>query len=560
MSSSGVGGISEEFANATYQTVRNVLGAGLKGDGTTNDGPALTTLLAACNPGDIVYFPRGAAAAGYLLNGGPFTVPDDVALIFAKNVAISVTTPTGLFLLGNRSGVEGTVKITGPSSGSTEVTAIDLGTSKTDQRVDGPAIISWVGTGVYGVASTRAVITNVHGTVAQGTGGNQGLLVRLTTGAVSGWNGVGDVVSPTVAFCAAVSCGGTGIQLDGDWNSTTWRTAGYKVREATVTGCSGTGCGGAGIFVNSGFDGVITACHGWLNTDYGVGIEYCSDTTLTACTGRQNSTYGVALENNGQNCAIVGCTAAGNTDHGLYVNYNSAVIAGDTAGSGNAVVGCSSRGNAQYGLTINGNIVGTVVSGNNLANGNGNGPLLDQGVGTVYEATTEAWTTGYWHTPATGSSIGTFTLPDGQMFAAPLAVPASTYLTGIGINVQAAGSTGAVIRLGIYADAAGEPGALVLDAGTVAATATGAVSVGIGTTVGPGTYWLCAVLQGAPATAPGVYATQGSAGVANNSLGNITQYGSVGVSTSASTYTGALPATFPGFNPQGTFPRVAVSA
>lgn len=72
-----------------------------------------------------------------------------------------------------------------------------------------------------------------------------------------------------------------------------------------------------------------------------------------------------------------------------------------------------------------------------------------------------------------------------------------TAVDRIGIRIQTGGTTGAVVRLGLYAPAAdGRPGALLFDAGTVDATGTGTDPlITISQTLPVGLAWMCAVSQ-----------------------------------------------------------------
>lgn len=75
-------------------------------------------------------------------------------------------------------------------------------------------------------------------------------------------------------------------------------------------------------------------------------------------------------------------------------------------------------------------------------------------------------------------------------------------------QVQTAGSAGALVRLGLYADAGGKPGALLLDAGTVDATVAGVKTIAVNNLVLPvGPIWTAVVNQGAAATLPVLYGT-----------------------------------------------------
>jgi hypothetical protein len=74
----------------------------------------------------------------------------------------------------------------------------------------------------------------------------------------------------------------------------------------------------------------------------------------------------------------------------------------------------------------------------------------------------------------------------------------------IQIEVTTAGSTGSVVRLGIYSSdpATQKPLNLLGDYGTVDCTTTGMKTIVINITLEPGLYWLTAVGQGSPTTVP----------------------------------------------------------
>lgn len=108
---------------------------------------------------------------------------------------------------------------------------------------------------------------------------------------------------------------------------------------------------------------------------------------------------------------------------------------------------------------------------------------------------------------------------DGVASAAAFHAQGSLTLDRLAIEVMSAGSTGAVVRLGIYADDAGLPGDLVLDGGTVDATTTGLKELTISQALtSRRRYWFVTAPQGNPATQPhlrastsqGVYPAPGS--------------------------------------------------
>ena len=112
---------------------------------------------------------------------------------------------------------------------------------------------------------------------------------------------------------------------------------------------------------------------------------------------------------------------------------------------------------------------------------------------------------GRYYRPAVGANSAlAFALANGTEFAVPFFVSADDTFDRIAINVTVAGAAGSVIRLGIKKESGGAPGDLVLDAGTVDSTGTGAKTITISQSLTAGWYWLVAVGQGSPATNPEV--------------------------------------------------------
>lgn len=112
---------------------------------------------------------------------------------------------------------------------------------------------------------------------------------------------------------------------------------------------------------------------------------------------------------------------------------------------------------------------------------------------------------------------------------------------GISVSTGQASTNG---RLAIYADDGhGQPGALVLDAGTVVTTATAAVEATINQQLTPGLYWLACVTQGGT-TQPTLYATNAptihvGAGSLANAMTGMSAYSQTSVSGAFSTYSAA---------------------
>jgi hypothetical protein len=164
---------------------------------------------------------------------------------------------------------------------------------------------------------------------------------------------------------------------------------------------------------------------------------------------------------------------------------------------------------------------------------------------------------GYWYVPQVHSVV-TGIRAEGAFEAAAFDVDASATLDRIACDITVAGSSGAVVRLGIYdTDANGTPGALVLDAGTVNGASTGILTIATSQAVAPGRYWLGAVSQGAAGTRPTLRVASGT------SLPGVGAPGGGFIQFSARGYqmtgvSGALPGSFTIAAAASTTPQVAV--
>jgi hypothetical protein len=157
---------------------------------------------------------------------------------------------------------------------------------------------------------------------------------------------------------------------------------------------------------------------------------------------------------------------------------------------------------------------------------------------------------------APGGVTGTGTTSLSTLRAAPILIPRRLTIVELSLECTVLAAA-AGYRLGIYADAAaGQPGALILDAGLVTPdmTTTGLKVCTISQVLQPGRYWLAGVSQGTndptvrtlgvgayhdpniPLSAP--LASAGSIGFAKGSVA------------------GALPAQFTSASPTATAPRI----
>lgn len=118
----------------------------------------------------------------------------------------------------------------------------------------------------------------------------------------------------------------------------------------------------------------------------------------------------------------------------------------------------------------------------------------------------------YYFTNYAGATAVNAAPGNNSLRLSPFFVPRAVTLTRLGMEIVAVGDAGSTVRLGIYADdGTGQPGALLLDAGTIPGDAVAMVEIVINLALPAGQYWVGNVVQGAPVTQP-------SLRVMNNSL------------------------------------------
>ena len=93
-------------------------------------------------------------------------------------------------------------------------------------------------------------------------------------------------------------------------------------------------------------------------------------------------------------------------------------------------------------------------------------------------------------------SIDTRTTNEDRGFYVPMPIPRSLTVDRIGIEVTSSATGSPVLRLGIYADDDGVPGALLVDAGTVDASSPGFKEATINQALTAGMVWLFCAQQG----------------------------------------------------------------
>lgn len=146
---------------------------------------------------------------------------------------------------------------------------------------------------------------------------------------------------------------------------------------------------------------------------------------------------------------------------------------------------------------------------------------------------------GHITTSTSSSTAATAT----RTYFSVLFVPRAQALDRISISVSTAGAAATVARLGLYAadpTLNWEPGALLLDAGTVATDSTGVKEATISTTLSPGVYWMAAWFSGGPTV------TSISSGTHRPAVGSTTFGAPNGMFIKDGSFSAALP------NPAGT--------
>jgi hypothetical protein len=158
----------------------------------------------------------------------------------------------------------------------------------------------------------------------------------------------------------------------------------------------------------------------------------------------------------------------------------------------------------------------------------------------------QRWATGYYYLPADVRDVLVPTL--NQMYAHPMEVW-SAALDRIFVEVTSPGSAGSVMRLGIYAPNAttGLPDALLVDAGTIDGTSATAQekTIAISSLVPGQIVWVAAVAQVAAPTVRALSATNGHPMVGATTMSSTIGASVKGAYYTATTVSGALPATFP---------------
>ena len=223
------------------------------------------------------------------------------------------------------------------------------------------------------------------------------------------------------------------------------------------------------------------------------------------------------------------------------------------------------------GPTVSGNYAGTVFDArqahmSELTLPAAPTPTIDQEIVERTAAINAAMGTlaqsapGYYYSTAS-SATSTSTRSDGVLYASPVYIPRICILDRIGMEVTVAGSANSVLRLGVYAsNSYGQPGARMLDAGTIDGTSATYQEIAIALTIpSPGWYWVAAAPQGSPSpTQPTMRVSTGNTAGMGWSTASVISSGSGSTGYNNNSVAGALPDPFTISGASGTIPRVIV--
>ena len=351
---------------------------------------------------------------------------------------------------------------------------------------------------------------------------------------------------------------------------------GAGASEITISGNTVVECGQSGIYTSSLTSGTISGntvlrCQNW-GIDTGppavaaTALTVTGNTVVDCASGNYNLarvTDSTFTGNTSTNTGTLYFGAIINKS-GIALQHSSLrnVVAGNTvtlpAAATAAAIFCEATAPAATGNTIGPNLITATVrySVDSTAN-----TLID---GSALGALGAGMKVGNYYTTGAGQSTTVF--PEADMRCAPIVIGRPGTIDAIAISITGAGTAGAVVRLGLYADdGTGElPGALLSECtATVDGTAIGAVAKTLTTPqkVQAGQkVWVAAVVQGGAVTRPTVRFNQNvsNPAIGDSSISAVLDNTLTGAQSSAAV-AGALPANFAGFHTGNSF-RLAIRA
>lgn len=165
--------------------------------------------------------------------------------------------------------------------------------------------------------------------------------------------------------------------------------------------------------------------------------------------------------------------------------------------------------------------------------------------------------TGYYYRVPNCTLTTSATLGVGSLRVSRKFVPHTVTATRIGAEVTSAGDVGSKLRLGIYADNGGVPGALVLDAGTINGDSATVQEITISQVLSRGWYWFGGAVQVVTVTQPTVRTISN---ILESTVTPTTAAPSSSTNNAAllTGVTGALPTPFTSYSSAGSAPSVFV--
>lgn len=238
-------------------------------------------------------------------------------------------------------------------------------------------------------------------------------------------------------------------------------------------------------------DSDLTAIAALATTVFGRALLTLAD----AAAGRTSLGLGTAATESAAAFDAAGAAAAAQAASQPLDSDLTAIAALSTTAYGRAFLALADASAARTALSLGGAAVlnvgttaGTVAAGDD--------PRFSAGGGGGGAAPITR--TGFYSYPLGDISLaGTFSLANDCACYVPFEVAEGRAFDRIGLQMHWSGpQADTLVRLGIYENDDGDPGALVLDAGTVDTSTTGTKEITIAETLTPGLYWLAAAHQG----------------------------------------------------------------
>lgn len=291
-----------------------------------------------------------------------------------------------------------------------------------------------------------------------------------------------------------------------------WLTTGFDIIDNTVDAC-----GHYGINIATTTTTKVQIAVNHLSNMVSRSIYISTDgAQIVGNTIRASGGY--AIHNNGKDNLLISSNVIDTaTGHGIYFDggdyatitanrIKSCTQAGidlESGATNNVLSANTITDSGTYGVTLqvganNNRLLGNVFNNNvsgALSNG-GTGTILESNQGTAYTAVYTLGTSLFHIFANEGDSqLGTA----GRVFIVPLEVREPITITHIGVCITTAGGGGTTAQLGIYNSASNIPDgqAIVVDAGTIDATAVGPKELAVSLVLSPGKYFLCLETQDA---------------------------------------------------------------